>query len=79
MESRLLFAINGLDICSFDEEEGEHLKVAVVGSMVKSCLTGAITNVQVTKMRDEYLCHGQRDWGGGGGGGWERERERDVM
>ena len=56
MQSTLLLPVHGLDVGSLDQEEREHLKMAVVGSVMESRLPRTITNVQVTKMRDENLC-----------------------
>ena len=56
VQCALLLPIHGLDVGSLDQEEGEHLKMAVVGGMVESRLTGTITDIQVTKMGDQDLC-----------------------
>ena len=56
MKGSLLLPVDGLDVGSLDKEEGQHLKVAIVGSMVEGSLPSAITNVQVTKTGDQDLC-----------------------
>ena len=56
VKSSLLLPVNSFDIGTFHQEKGEHLKMAVVGSMMEGRLSSTITNIKVTKMRDYDLC-----------------------
>ena len=56
MEGSLLLPVDSLDVGTLKEEQGEHVKMAVVGSMVEGSLPSTITNVKVAKMRDQDLC-----------------------
>ena len=73
VEGSLLLPVDSLDVSSLEQEQREHIKMAVVGSMVEGSLASTITNVKVTKMRYEDLC--VCVWGGGVREGW-REIER---
>ena len=52
VQGGLLLPVHSLDVGTLEQEQREHIKVAVVGSMVEGSLTGTITNIKVTKMRD---------------------------
>ena len=56
MQGGLLLPVHSLDVGTLEQEQREHVQVAVVGGMVESSLTRTITNVKVTKVRDQDLC-----------------------
>ena len=58
VQGGLLLPVHSLDVGTLEQEQREHVQVAVVGGMVESSLTRTITNVKVTKMRDQDLCNG---------------------
>ena len=56
VQRSLIPLVHGLGVASLHKQEGDHFQVAIVGSMVEGSLTGAITDVKVTKVRDQGLC-----------------------
>ena len=60
VQRSLFLPVHSLDIGPFQKEECEHLKMAIVGSMVESRLPSTITDVQVTKMGNQNLCSGSQ-------------------
>ena len=56
VQGSLLLPVHSLDVGTLEQKQREHIQVAVVGGVVESGLTRTITNVKVTKMRDQDLC-----------------------
>ena len=52
VEGGLLLPVHSLYVGTLEQKQGEHIKMAIVGSMVEGSLPSTITNVKVTKMRD---------------------------
>ena len=61
MQGSLLLPVDSLNIGSLEQEQGEHINMAIVGSVMEGSLPSTITNVKVTKMRDKDLCKGKRE------------------
>ena len=58
VQGSLLLPVHSLDVGTLEQKQREHIQVAVVSSVVEGGLTRTITNIKVTKMRDQDLCEG---------------------